>query len=130
MGMYDASKIIPGLIIFFALISYPIWVTAASGNIGYTPEPKIVTEEEQCVESTEWMRSNHMDLLTNWRETVVRTGIRTWTASDGQEYTMSLTDTCLSCHPNRADFCNQCHDYVGGGPDCWTCHNEPAEEGN
>ena len=128
--MYDTNKIIPGLIIFFCLLTFPIWVTAASGKTGYQPEPQIVTEEEQCVEPTDWMIVNHMDLLKSWRETVVRTGIRTWTASDGKEHNMSLTDTCLSCHPNKTDFCDQCHNYVGESPDCWNCHNVPEEGGD
>ena len=127
--MYDANKIIPGVIIFFALLTSPIWFTAASGKINYMPNPEIVTEEKQCVEPTEWMRVNHMDLAVEWRETVVRTGDRTWVASDGQEYTMSLTNTCLSCHSNKADFCDQCHNYAGVSPECWTCHNFPEEGG-
>ncbi len=130
MGMYDANKIIPGLIIFFCIITFPIWLTAASGKLAYAPEPQIATEEKQCVESVEWMRANHMDLVLDWREIVVRDGIRTWVASDGKEYTISLTGTCLDCHSNKAEFCDQCHNYVGGQPDCWTCHNEPTEEGD
>jgi len=127
--MYDANKIIPGLIIFFALVSFPIWVTAASGKIAYVPEPEIVTGEEQCVETAEFMRANHMDFLIDWRETVVREGHRTWVSEDGREYDMSLTNTCLDCHSNKSDFCDQCHDYVGAQPDCWTCHNEPEGGG-
>ena len=127
--MHDANKIIPGIIIFFVLLTSPLWFTAASGKINYVPNPQIVTEEKQCVEPTEWMRANHMDLLLSWREEVVRTGNRTWTASDGKEYTMSLTNTCLSCHPNKANFCDQCHNYVRVSPPCWNCHNVPEEEG-
>ena len=123
--MHDASKVIPGLIIFFGLITLPIWLTAASGKIAYTPELQIVTEEEQCVESVEYMRANHMDLLVEWRETVVREGIRTWEASDGKEYNMSLTGTCLDCHSNKEDFCDQCHNYAGIQPYCWNCHVVP-----
>ncbi|MFC1939331.1 sulfate reduction electron transfer complex DsrMKJOP subunit DsrJ [Chloroflexota bacterium] len=128
--MYDANKIVPGIIIFFILLTSPIWFTAASGKTTYTPQPQIVTEEEECVQPTEWMRVNHMDLLIDWRETVVRTGNRTWTASDGQEYNMSLTNTCLSCHSNKADFCDQCHNYAGVSPECWNCHNLPEEGGD
>ncbi|MFC2041344.1 sulfate reduction electron transfer complex DsrMKJOP subunit DsrJ [Chloroflexota bacterium] len=128
--MYDANKIVPGIIIFFILLTSPIWFTAASGKTAYTPQPQIVTEEEECVQPTEWMRVNHMDLLIDWRETVVRTGNRTWTASDGQEYNMSLTNTCLSCHSNKADFCDQCHNYAGVSPECWNCHNLPEEGGD
>ena len=83
------------------------------------------TDEEQCVESAEWMKANHMDLLIDWREEVVRDGARTYTASDGKEYTKSLTDSCLDCHSPKAEFCDRCHDYVGTSPNCWNCHIDP-----
>ena len=123
--MYDAGKIITGLFIFFCLISFPIWYSVASGKADYVPEPEIITEEKQCVEPTQYMRENHMDLLVEWRESVVREGTRTYIASDGQKYDMSLTRTCVSCHSNKAQFCDQCHDYAGVKPGCWNCHNPP-----
>jgi len=125
--MYDAGKIITGIIIFLCLVTFPIWYIAASGKASSAPEPVIVTTEKQCVESTQYMKDNHMKLLDSWKETVVRDGIRTYVASDGKEYTISLTGTCLSCHPNKAEFCDQCHDYVGRTPYCWNCHNIPEE---
>ncbi|MFC2035550.1 sulfate reduction electron transfer complex DsrMKJOP subunit DsrJ [Chloroflexota bacterium] len=128
--MYDASKIIPGLIVFLCIITFPLWLTVANGKLDYVPEPEIVTEEEQCVESAESMRANHMDLLVDWREIVVREGTRIWVASDGKEYNMSLTSTCLDCHSNKAEFCDQCHDYVGVEPYCWNCHVVPEGGGN
>jgi len=124
--MYDADKIIIGLIIFFCLMTFPIWYTAVSGKAGYTPEPKIVTEERECIEATQYMRDKHMDLLNDWRESVVREGTRTYVASDGREYNISLTGTCMDCHSNKAEFCDQCHNYVGVKPDCWDCHNPPG----
>ena len=126
--MYDAGKIITGLFIFFCLISFPIWYSVASGKADYVPEPEIITEEKQCVEPTQYMRENHMDLLVEWRESVVRGDARTYVASDGREYDISLTGTCLKCHSNKAEFCDQCHDYVGAEPQCWNCHNIPEED--
>lgn len=126
--MYDANKIITGLIIFFCLITSPIWYSVASGKATYVPEPKIVTEERQCVEPMQYMRDKHMDLLNDWKESVVREGIRTYVASDGREYNTSLTGTCLKCHPNKAEFCDRCHSYVGIKPNCWNCHNLPKED--
>jgi len=123
--MYDAGKIIPGIIIFFCLISFPIWFSAASGQINYTPEINLPADEEQCIESSEWMKANHMDLLLEWREEVVRDNLRTYIASDGKEYKKSLTDTCLNCHSPKAEFCNRCHDYVAAEPHCWNCHIDP-----
>ena len=125
--MYDGSKIITGVVILLALITFPTWYTLASGGKYDLPEPKIVTEEEQCIESKQYMRENHMNLLLDWRETVVRDDIRTYVASDGREYEISLSGTCMDCHSNKADFCDQCHNSVLVQPDCWTCHNEPEE---
>lgn len=126
--MYDAGKIITGLVIFLCVITFPVWYALSSGSVVSAPDLEIVTEEKQCVESTDYMRTQHMKLLLDWRETVVRQGIRTYMASDGKEYQMSLTDTCLGCHPNKAQFCDQCHNYLDVQPDCWNCHNLP--EGN
>jgi len=123
--MYDAGKIIPGIIIFFCLMSFPIWFSVASGGINYTPEINLPVDEEQCVESTEYMRANHMNMLVDWREEVVRDNLRTYTASDGKEYIKSLTDTCISCHSPKDKFCTQCHDYVATKPYCWNCHVDP-----
>lgn len=123
--MYDAGKIIPGLIIFVILLTSPIWYSVASGRINFVPEPQIVTEEKQCVEPTLYMRENHMHLLDEWRQMVVREGERTYIASDGKEYEISLTDTCMKCHSNKKEFCDQCHDYAGVTPNCWDCHNAP-----
>ncbi|MFC1970992.1 sulfate reduction electron transfer complex DsrMKJOP subunit DsrJ [Chloroflexota bacterium] len=123
--MYDASKIIPGLVIFVILLTSPIWYSAASGRISYVSEPEIVTEEKQCVESAQYMRENHMDMLDEWRQLVVREGEHTYIPGDGKEYEISLTDTCMTCHSNKEEFCDRCHDYTGVEPDCWDCHNAP-----
>jgi len=126
--VYDADKIITGLVIFLCLATFPVWYVAVSGKAGYKPEPKIITEEKQCIESTQYMKEEHMHLLKDWQESAVREGVRTYIASDGKEYEISLTGTCLKCHPNKAEFCDQCHDYVGVKPYCWDCHNLPEED--
>jgi len=125
--MYDTGKIVTGLVIFLVLISFPIWFNAAGNASANLPEPEIVTDEEQCIEDTEFMKAEHMDLLIDWRQTVVRDGIRTYVASDGRAFNMSLTGTCLSCHSNKEEFCDECHNSVGAQPNCWNCHNIPEE---
>lgn len=125
--MYDASKIIIGLIIFICLITFPIWHNAISGKARYTPKLKLVTKEKECIEPTTYMRAEHMDLVINWRDSVIRSGIRTYVASNSKKYTMSLTGTCIKCHSNKAEFCDQCHNYAGVKPYCWDCHNYPKE---
>jgi len=125
--MYDGKKIIGGLLIFLVLVSYPVWYGIASGEATSAPELTITGDAESCVEATAYMRSSHMDLLFDWRESVVRDGIRVYVASDGNEYDMSLTGTCMSCHTSKASFCDQCHNYMGQKPACWDCHVPPEE---
>ncbi|MFH2011957.1 MAG: sulfate reduction electron transfer complex DsrMKJOP subunit DsrJ [Pseudomonadota bacterium] len=123
--MNNRLIIIAGLIVFLCLITFPFWNNIVSGKAASAPELKIVTDETQCVESTNFMRSQHMQLLDNWRNSVVREGKKTYIALDGKKYDMSLTNTCLNCHSNKADFCDKCHNYVEVTPTCWNCHVVP-----
>jgi len=142
--MQDFSKIVAGIIIFLVLLSIPVIVTQASGNSDYTPDPQVdmnVVEDfiadnypymdydGECVESTDYMRKNHWRLLFDWRAWAVRDdadgdkGVPYYTATDGDEWFMSLNETCLGCHNDRDTFCNQCHNYTGIRPNCWSCHD-------
>lgn len=123
--MYDAGKVITGLIIFIGVLTFPVWYITVGQGVASAPEREIVTEAEQCVEPVSYMRAKHTDLLTDWKTSVVRENNRTYIASYGQEYDISLTGTCLDCHSNKAEFCDRCHDYAGVKPYCWDCHVIP-----
>ena len=130
--MYDSGKIIIGIIIFIGLVTSPIWYDLSSGKSANKPNLIIPVDENinECVESTEYMRASHMDLLNEWRDEVVREGNRTYTAANEKKFEMSLTKTCTNCHYNKTQFCDQCHDYLGVTPYCWDCHVEPPKTGN
>lgn len=127
MASRDMGRIVFGLVIFLALVSFPIWFSATQGRTDYRPELEYPVGETSCVESKEYMRSDHMDLLNEWRNSVVREGVRSYTSTEAHhtEYDMSLQNTCMKCHANKANFCDRCHDYVGVSPKCWECHVEP-----
>ena len=125
--MHDRGRILTGLTVFVALALAPVWQSALQGAAA-KPEPKIVTKAKECVEPTAEMRRNHMELLNTWRDTVVRRGQRTYLAADGKTVTMSLSGTCMSCHPNKKEFCDSCHNYLAVSPYCWECHIEPKEK--
>ena len=124
--MYDASKIVAGLAVFVVLATSPLWYNALSTA---SPEAPVLQQptngSTECVEATEYMRANHMDLLDTWRDTVVREDVRTYTSEAGKDYTMSLSDTCLDCHSNKEQFCDACHTYSAVTPYCWDCHVIP-----
>lgn len=123
--MRDRGIILVGLMVFLGVITFPVWYNLASGTTSKAPELKLPVEEKHCVAPVEYMRTSHMDLLTDWRDEVVRQNIRTFKAFDGKTYTMGLTQTCMKCHTSKADFCDRCHDYAGVAPYCWDCHVDP-----
>jgi hypothetical protein len=135
MKIYNAKQIIPGLIIFLGLITFPFWFNM--GKAAPPPEIKIDTPviqqmaAKQCIMPKADMRTGHMQLLNTWRTDVVRNGLRVYVAADGKQYNMSLQNECMKCHSNKTQFCDQCHVYagleLGSVPYCWTCHIAPKE---
>ena len=131
--MYDLGKVGLGLAIFLGLMSFPFWW----GVLFNKDLPEIPTPEgtRPCVESAEFMRASHMDLLNDWRDAVVREGVREYVSGNsGKPYEMSLSNGCLGCH-EKTDSCDACHDAANVKPHCWECHvevnrlqGEPAEE--
>jgi len=124
--MSDKVKVVTGLILFLVLVGFPIWYPLVAEGDATQPELELPTDATECVEATDYMTANHMDLLNQWRNAVVRDGERDYTASSGEVFNMSLTETCLGCHENRDAFCTRCHDYANVAPKCWDCHVEPA----
>jgi len=135
MKIYNAKQIIPGLIVFLGLITFPLWY--AMGKTAPPPDIKIdtpviqVMEVKQCIMPKAEMRTGHMQLLNDWRTEVVRNNQRVYVAEDGKQYNMSLQNECMRCHSNKSQFCDQCHTYAGlklnSVPYCWTCHIAPKE---
>jgi len=125
--MYDGGKIIIGLLIFLFLLSFPVWYNVAKGKATYQPDPKIITSEKQCVAATDYMTTEHMVLLDSWRDDVVRKDHRAYDSEFGKVYEMSLSNTCMDCHSNKSEFCDECHNYMGVDPYCWNCHIAPEE---
>jgi hypothetical protein len=125
--MRDGGKIAAGLAVFFAAALFPIWSNLFAGK-PVPPEPKIVTKEKQCIEPKQTMRDTHMEILNAWRQRVVREGQRTTRTAAGKTVNMSLTGTCLSCHSNKKEFCDTCHNYMAVSPYCFDCHVEPKEK--
>ena len=126
--MFDATKILAGLGVFLVLVTFPFWYDAIAGEDAEMPALVYPADQEQCVEPADHMRVKHMEMLIDWREDSTRRGIKTATATDGNQYEASLTHTCLACHTNKADFCDTCHDYSGVKPSCWDCHVVPEGE--
>ncbi|HUL36575.1 MAG TPA: hypothetical protein VLW47_02740, partial [Thermodesulfobacteriota bacterium] len=48
-------------------------------------------------------------------------------ASNHKTYNISLSRTCMNCHKDKEEFCDQCHNYAGVTNKCWDCHIYPKE---
>jgi hypothetical protein len=135
MKIYDGKKVVIGLVVFVVLMGLPIWYNM--GKAAPAPEIKIDTAaiqampKKQCILPKEEMRTEHMQLLNDWRNWAVRDGLTVYVAADGKQYNMSLQKECMECHSNKTEFCDRCHTYAGmtsSTPYCWTCHIPPKEK--
>ena len=99
MKLYNRGMIIAGIVVFLIAATFPFWY--GRGKAVSPPELKLDTPaiqrltEKRCVETAQYMRANHMKLLTAWRDGAVREGIRSYRATDGRVFQVSLTGTCL-----------------------------------
>lgn len=106
----------------------------SNSAIADVPKPSIpdAVKGEQCVEDTDFMRKNHMDILNHQRDDTMRRGIRT------KKHSLK---ECFTCHVVKgADnkpvtvkdpkhFCRECHDYAAVKVDCFQCHTSvPGED--
>jgi hypothetical protein len=97
--------------------------TAADDAGSRVPMPKLaISAPGQCVEETQFMRRNHMELLKHHRDRTVRDGVRT---------TQHSLANCVTCHAGRETgrvtgsrdaFCEGCHQYAAVKLDCFECH--------
>ncbi|MBN2139513.1 MAG: sulfate reduction electron transfer complex DsrMKJOP subunit DsrJ [Desulfovibrionaceae bacterium] len=125
--MQYGGKIITGLIIFLGLLCVPLlFNTASTGNAAYKqPKLELPKDEKKCIESTEFMRREHMQLLNDWRDWALRDGQRTYVNAEGKPFSISLQNTCMKCHAKKAEFCDKCHNDAAVSPYCWDCHIQP-----
>jgi hypothetical protein len=137
MKIYDLGKILVGLLVFVAVATFPFWNNM--GKVNAKPDPKFdkpaiqewdkTNAKKECVESKAFMRQEHMQLLNNWRDSVVRDGYRQYVSTaSGKHFNMSLQNSCMHCHSNKKKFCDECHNYMAVKPYCWDCHIAPKED--
>jgi hypothetical protein len=126
--MRDRLLIGGGILVFLVLAALPVWYNAASRVSPKRPELAMPIGQ-RCVAPRDQIRREHMTLLVDWRERVVRRHERTFLTADGTTVEMSLTRTCLRCHGGKGDFCDRCHEYAGVRTACFDCHVDRERPG-
>lgn len=86
---------------------------------------------DKCVEPTDVMRRDHMELILHQRDETMHRGIRTSRHS---------LKECIECHVQTDDqgnyipvndpqqFCSSCHSYASVKMDCFQCHATTPEQ--
>lgn len=137
MKIYNKGWIFLGILVFVAIALFPIYNNF--GKVNAKPDPKVDTPEilkweqqygkKECVESKEFMRTEHMQLLNNWRDSVVRDDNRGYISdANHKRFNMSIQNGCMVCHSSKKKFCDECHNYMAVKPYCWDCHLTPDEK--
>jgi len=101
---------------------------AADSAASRVPQPTVaISTPGKCVEDTQFMLRNHMDLLKHHRDRTVHEGVRT---------TQHSLANCVACHASPKTgrvigsedaFCEGCHRYAAVKLDCFECHaDRPA----
>ena len=103
---------------------------AADSAASRVPMPVVaISAPGQCVEDTQFMLRNHMELLKHHRDRTVREGVRT---------TQHSLANCVACHASKETgrvtgskdaFCESCHRFAAVTLDCFECHADRSPAG-
>jgi hypothetical protein len=119
-----ANAVVRGLLAVAGLVWALGAQTAAAGENFVAPGSK-AAGLPSCVEPTDFMRRNHMEIIKHQRHTVVHQGIR------DSKHTLA---GCIDCHvapgPDKrpvsvyaeGQFCQRCHEYAAIDVNCFGCH--------
>ncbi len=129
--MYKGSTIILGLIIFVGIAILPFVLNFGKTTVIPMPDTNTPVinglNVRECVADTNYMKKEHMKVLDEWRDEVVREGKRDVIHVGGKVFEKSLQNGCMQCHSNKSKFCDECHGYAGITPYCWDCHHFKEE---
>ena len=121
--MYNSKAVIAGIIAFLVICTSPFWAGIGSGD--YKKPEVVLPKKPECVESAEFMRAEHMQLLNEWRDQALREDNRVYISSTGKKWEIRLQNTCMKCYNDYEQFCDKCHVTNNVDPYCWTCHILP-----
>lgn len=97
--------------------------SAPKSGVASKPVITKAVKGEQCVEDTDFMRRNHMDVLDHHRDKTVIEGVRTKKYSLKECINCHASETTGSVAKSKDDFCVSCHSYAAVKIDCFECHS-------
>ncbi|MEA3277939.1 MAG: sulfur reduction protein DsrJ [Pseudomonadota bacterium] len=120
-----AKAVVRGSLISIGLVGALLAsIVQAAGDSYVVPGSK-AAQLENCVEPTDFMRRNHMEVIQHQRDETVHNGIRS---------TQHSLAGCIECHvsyeaestpvpvDSEGQFCETCHNFAAVGVNCFGCH--------
>ena len=126
-----ANAVVTGSLVSIGLAGALYALAAQAAGDSYVVPGSKAAGLESCVEPTEFMRRNHMEVIKHQRDETVHQGIRS---------TKHSLAGCIECHVSHGSdnlpvpvdaegqFCQSCHAFAAVGLNCFDCHaTVPAE---
>lgn len=119
-----ANAVVRGLLAVVGLV-WALGVQPAAAEENFVTPGSKAAGLEHCVEPTEFMRRNHMELIKHERHIVVHQGVR------DSKYSLA---GCVACHVGpgpdgkpvsvhtEGQFCYRCHEFTAVDVNCFGCH--------
>jgi predicted CXXCH cytochrome family protein len=120
-----ANALVTGGRVILGLAGALLALAVQAGGSNFVIPGSQAAKEQRCVEPTDFMRRNHMEVIKHQRDATVHGGIRS---------TKHSLAGCIDCHVARdaqgqvlpvndeKQFCGACHDFAAVRLNCFDCH--------
>jgi hypothetical protein len=121
-----ANAVVKGSLISVGLAGVLCALAVQAAGESYVVPGSKAAQLESCVEPTDFMRRNHMEVIKHQRDETVHNGIRS---------TKHSLAGCIECHASyqggttpvpvddEGQFCIACHEFAAVGMNCFGCHS-------
>ncbi len=120
-----ASALVTSGRVSLALAGALLALAVQAGGSNFVIPGSQAAKEQSCVEPSDFMRRNHMEVIKHQRDATVHEGIRS---------TKHSLAGCVACHVaqeptgqpipvnDKRQFCGACHEFVAVRLNCFDCH--------
>ena len=120
-----AIALVTGGRVILGLAGAFLALAVQAGGSNFVIPGSQAAKEQRCVEPTDFMRRNHMEVIKHQRDATVHDGIRS---------TKHSLAGCIACHVaqgpsgqpvpvnDERQFCGACHEFAAVRLNCFDCH--------
>jgi len=120
-----ASALVTSARVILGMAGALLALAVQAGGSNFVIPGSQAAQAQSCVEPTDFMRRNHMEVIKHQRDATVHAGIRS---------TKHSLAGCIACHAttgsdgqfvpvnDEKQFCGACHDFAAVRLHCFDCH--------